>query len=196
MRVGHSALLLAVTLVAASCAAAPTPTNTEPAVEPAVSTVAPQPVPDTSGVMPRFTNDIWPAVSAYNGNPQQNGNEDRAYLKIIVPGMPFEAWRDLRQAVQSLGIVREGDQTQSGIYRDGNGLRLADTALTSLNEGAATLTICYTYTAVTQRTINDQSQAPAASEATIGLVKDNGTWYLYSITNDHVVQGCPASPKV
>ncbi|OHU30937.1 hypothetical protein BKG76_04325 [Mycobacteroides franklinii] len=164
--------------------------------EPTLTPVATTTVTDTLGVIPRFTNDIWPAINVYNGAPGQNSPGDRQFIKIKAKDIGQDASRRLEEAARKLGVVQEGGQVQPHIMRDGQGLRLADVALSALNSPSAVLQVCYTYTADTRRTIKDPPDLkPFSSEATVELRKTDN-WYLYAITNDHVVQGCPASPKV
>ncbi|WP_237082083.1 hypothetical protein [Mycobacteroides abscessus] len=152
-------------------------------------------VPDTNGVIPRFNNDIWPAVVACNGACDQGGARHAKFMKIVVPDLDAGHYGSLRDAVQKLGTVQEADQSHGGIYRDDE-LRLTDTSLTALNPPSAVLQVCYSFTARSNPAGSQQPKLePTTSEATVELRKTDN-WYLYSITNDHVVQGCPASPKV
>lgn len=151
-------------------------------------------VPDTNGVIPRFTNDIWPAIVACNGACDQGGARHAKFMKIVVPELDAGHYGQLRDAVHELGTVQEAGESRGRIYRDDD-LHLSDTAQTALNPPSALLHVCYTYTADTRRTLKDPPNLkPFASEATVELRKTDN-WYLYSITNDHVVPGCSASPK-
>lgn len=151
-------------------------------------------VPDTNGVIPRFTNDIWPAIVACNGACDQGGARHAKFMKIVVPELDADHYGQLRDAVHELGTVQEAGESRGRIYRDDD-LHLSDTALTALNPPSALLHVCYTYTADTRRTLKDPPNLkPFASEATVELRKTDN-WYLYSITDDHVVPECPASPK-
>ncbi|MBE5408032.1 Uncharacterised protein [Mycobacteroides abscessus subsp. abscessus] len=151
-------------------------------------------VPDTNGVIPRFTNDIWPAIVACNGACDQGGARHAKFMKIVVPELDAGHYGQLRDAVHELGTVQEAGESRGRIYRDDD-LHLSDTALTALNPPSALLHVCYTYTADTRRTLKDPPNLkPFASEATVELRKTDN-WYLYSITDDHVVPECPASPK-
>lgn len=186
---------LSLPLVAlAGCTTAPSSPQSDVEPSPVASTATN--VPDTNGVVPRFTNDIWPAVVACNGACDQGGARYSKFMKIVVPDLDADHYGRLRDAVRELGTVQEADESQGRIYRDDD-LRLADTAVTALNPPSAVLQVCYTYAADTRRTIKDPPDLkPYASEATFELRKTDN-WYLYAITNDHVVQGCPAaSPKV
>lgn len=78
-------------------------------------------VVDSQGVVPRFTNEIWPAINAYNSDTPQGSPGYQQYIKVISPGMDTETWTRLRSAVQGLGTVREADQTRSSIVRDERG---------------------------------------------------------------------------
>ncbi len=154
-------------------------------------------VADTQGVISRFTNDIWPAINAYNFEPWQVSPGTQQFNKIIYrgPDMDVDQHSKLRAAAEKLGTVQEGNQTQPHITHDSQGLHLADTALTALDSPKATLQVCYTFTADTRQTINDAPNIkPFDSEATIELRKTD-SWYLYAITDDHVVQGCSGSQK-
>ncbi|AMU63820.1 hypothetical protein P5V63_21565 [Mycobacteroides abscessus subsp. abscessus] len=115
-------------------------------------------------------------------------------MAIVDPQLDGAARNALFEDVRSLGTVgrnKETDEVES--YPTGP-LNLAATSATALNASTATLVICYTYTSVTQRTVNDpQVQAPAASEATFELAQVNNVWYLHSVTNDHVVPDCQSS---
>lgn len=178
--------LLFVAMVA-GCTATNAP-DTTPAVS--TSTIS---TPDTDGVVARFTKDIWPAVEGYRA-PGQGSPNYRRYVAIVDPQLDGTARNALFEDVRSLGTVgrnKETDEVES--YPTGP-LNLAVTSATALNAPTATLVICYTYTSVTQRTINDpQIQASAASEATFELAQDKNVWYLHAITNDHVVPDCQSS---
>lgn len=161
--------------------------------EPTLTPVATTTVTDDLGVIPRFTNDVWPAINVYNGAPGQNSPGDRQFIKIEAKGMGQDAYRRLEDAVRKLGVVQEGDQVQPHVMRDGQGLHLADVALSALNSPQAILQVCYTYTADTRYSISDAPDLkPFASEATVELRKTDN-WYLYAISNDHVVPGCSSS---
>lgn len=171
----------------AGCTATNAPEATPAASTSTIST------PDTDGVVTRLTKDIWPAVEGYRA-PGQGSPSYRRYVAIVDPQLDGAARNALFEDVRSLGTVgrnKETDEVES--YPTGP-LNLAATSATALNASTATLVICYTYTSVTQRTVNDpQVQAPAASEATFELAQVNNVWYLHSVTNDHVVPDCQSS---
>lgn len=195
MRQRLCALVAVAALLAAGCQP---PSRTSEPTPVATTTVA-----DTQGVIPRFTNDIWPAINAYNSDVSQGSPGYQQWTGIIAE-LDADQYGQLRGATQKLGTVREADQTHSSIHQNGEGLFLADTSLAALDSAKATLQICYTYTASTRRTINDpRIETPAASEATVELrkkydpeLRKKVDWYLSAITDDHVVPGCSASSKV
>lgn len=182
------AILLATSFVAACQTHSQT---TEPTLTPVATTT----VTDSQGVIPRFTNDIWPAMEGYRA-PGQGSPADRRFVAILDKEMSADKVTAVSDASQRLGVVQEADQTHPLVMRDGQGLHLADVALSALDSPKAIIQICYTYTADTRYSITDPpAPKPFASEATVELRKTDN-WYLYSITNDHVVPGCPTSPKV
>ncbi|MBN7353347.1 hypothetical protein D2E46_21335 [Mycobacteroides abscessus] len=131
---------------------------------------------------------------ACNGACDQGGARYVKFMKIVVPDLDADQYGRLRDAVHELGTVQKADESQGRIYRDDD-LHLSDTALTALNPPSAVLRVCYTYTADTRRRLKDSpNPKPFASEATVELRKTDN-WYLHSITNDHVVPGCPTSSK-
>lgn len=175
--------LLFVAMVA-GCTATNAPETTPAASTSTIST------PDADGVVTRFTKDIWPAVEGYRA-PGQGSPNYRRYVAIVDPRLDGAAWNTLFEDVRSLGTVGRNKETDEAESYPTGPLNLAATSSTALNASTATLVICYTYTSVTQRTINDpQVQAPAASEATFDLAQENNVWYLHAITNDHVVPSC------
>lgn len=169
-----------------------------PSAEP--STVATTTVADTQGVLSRFTTEIWPLVSASNEAPPDQLSQNPVGLsRVIYRNVPMEVRAHLEESIQHLGTVwRNKDNKLEGeISWSASPLTLVDTPLTALDSSKATLQICYTYVSASYgATINDPLiKNPAASEATVELRKTDN-WYLYSITDDHVVPGCSASPKV
>lgn len=180
------ASLLFVAMVA-GCTATNAPETTPAASTSTIST------PDTDGVVTRFTKDIWPAVEGYRA-PGQGSPSYRRYVTIVDPQLEGTAWNALFEDVRSLGTVGRNKETDEAESYPTGPLNLAATSATALDASTATLVICYTYTSVTQRTVNDpQVQAPAASEATFELAQVNNVWYLHSVTNDHVVPDCQSS---
>jgi hypothetical protein len=156
-------------------------------------------VSDTDGVVARFTNDIWPAINAYNGVvAAQGGRADRQFHAIIDPSLrsaddvdTLTAYASLRDAVQGLGQASRDSVMSGNPFRDPRvGLRLGSAVLTALNPPVATLKVCYTYSLIDHD--HAMPPQPAASEITVKLHKTDA-WYLHSITNNHVVPSCPAS---
>ena len=72
-------------------------------------------------------------------------------------------------------------------------MRVVSADVTASTDATAELKICYTYTHSWYILADETQSAPASSEATVQLTKVNKTWYLRSITNDHVVPGCQSS---
>jgi hypothetical protein len=187
------AVLMAATFILVGCHSSHPPAGASPAPRPA----DPPPVADTEGVIPRFTQDIWPAVEDYNAGPGQGnpGGVNPAYTRyvaVVDKGLDAEGWNRLSAAVRHLGTVQEMDETHGDIGIDASGLHLAGTRLVVETPDNARLNICYTYTAESyqgQRPVHP----PTASEATVALHKTDNNWYLRSITNDHVVPRCPAA---
>jgi hypothetical protein len=159
-----------------------------------VSTAAPGPGTDASRqeVLQRFTNDIWPAVVAYNGEgPSQGGPGNKRWAAITDQGINPDAWNALRDTVHHLGVVSDGDNTHGPVTAS-DALRAVDTHMSALDPPNATLQVCYTYTAVSYPSDAAHPQySPAASEADFHLHKTDN-WYLNAITNDRVVPGCQA----
>jgi hypothetical protein len=188
------AVVVAATLVAAGCQSHTGPAKSGTSVSAVVSTAAPGPGTDAARqeVLQRFTNDIWPAVVAYSGEgPSQGGPGYKQWVAITDQSMNADAWDALRDAVQHLGVVRDGDDTHGPVGAS-DPLHAADSRVTALNPQDATVQVCYTYTAVSFPSDAAHPQyAPAASEADFHLHKTDN-WYLDAITNDHVVPGCQA----
>lgn len=188
----------AVALLIAGCQshAKPTPATTHVApILTSALTPAPRDTAERQEVIRRFTQDIWPAVTAYNRSPDQGnpGGPNLAYeqyLTIIDKSLTEGAWDRLRDAVQHLGVVRDFDDPQGGSARTG-GLRLDDVRVTALNPPTVTLQACYTFTALSYQG-RQPIRTPTAMESTFDLRKTDN-WYLHSITNDHVVPVCPSS---
>jgi hypothetical protein len=137
-------------------------------------------------IINRLTHDIWPAVSLYNGDPAQRS---LGQLSAIT-----DPTVSLADAVQKLGQQGQYDpQTKTIHYNDG--LTVAHAEVQEVQGNTATLDVCYTYTHYWYVNVEDTQHAPGASDATVQLVDVNNTWYLHSITNDHVVPNCQ-TPKV
>ena len=142
-------------------------------------------VSDTDDIIARFTDDIWPAINNYNRHPGQ-GNYPKVataysqFWDILDKELTTDEWKQATAAASNLAGVN-GD--------DINAIRLSDllpaqVRVTALNPPDATLRVCYTYT------VDEKHPHPAASEVTVGLALVDNTWYLHSVTDDHVVPGC------
>ncbi|WP_046317082.1 hypothetical protein [Mycobacterium sp. UM_Kg1] len=132
-------------------------------------------------------------MSLYNLQPSQSSPGAEQFRAVIDPslrsGDTGAAYTDLRSAARQLGRQGEHDpQTRTTLGNDG--MSVADAEVQSVHNDVATLNVCYTYTHWWYENIVDTQRAPGASEATVGLVNVDNTWYLHSITNDHVVRGC------
>lgn len=174
--------LLAVGL-SAGCGPA-TSTQSTVSASPIASTSAA--APDNDGVIARFTNDIWPAVEGYRW-PGQGSPAYKRFVSIVAPdrfSAAHEAAVRLGKVYNSEGYPVSGPDAE-------HGLKLVDTALTSLESSIAVISTCYTYPSFKS---GDTTGTPSASEATFELRKTD-TWYLWDITNDHVVSGCSASDR-
>ncbi|ULP48035.1 hypothetical protein [Mycolicibacter virginiensis] len=138
----------------------------------------------------RFTTVIWPAIAAYNENRNQGAPPSQQYHAVVDPtDSSATAYGPLRDAVWGLG--RAGEYESATQTTHGNdGLTLGHVDVQSVQGDTATLNVCYTYTHWWYVNIADTQRATAASEATVGLVNVDHTWYLHSITDDHVVPGC------
>ncbi|ULP45912.1 hypothetical protein [Mycolicibacter virginiensis] len=146
-------------------------------------------------IINRLTNDIWPAVSLYNLQPSQSSPGAEQFRAVIDPnlrsGDTGAAYTDLRSAARQLG--RQGEYDPQARTTHGNdGMTVAHAQVQSAHDHAAVLNVCYTYTHWWYENIADTQRAPGASEATLGLVNVDNTWYLHSISDDHVVPGCGA----
>lgn len=186
----YLAPLLAFGLTACTTTTA-TPTADEPAQSAEPSGLQTSTIPDTDGVLQRFTKDIWPAMEEYRF-PGQGGPQYARYLQIVDKDLPAERWNALHAADESLGVVWHDRQKRETFNFPVGDLHLADVSLTSLHPPAATLVICFTFDALRSE-MTGQTREAAASEATIELRKTD-TWYLHAITDDHRVPGCGA-PK-
>jgi len=154
------------------------------------------PTVDNQQIVNRLTNDIWPAVSAYNLQPTQVSSGAKQFQAIMDPGLRSAdagaAYDALREAAKKLGRQAEYDP-QTKTTHSNDGLTIAHADVQSVQNDTATLNVCYTYTHSWYVNISDTQHAPGASEATVELVDVNDTWYLHGITDDHVVPGCGAS---
>lgn len=160
---------------------------------PADSTTTSQPVsvsPEASNeVLARFKQEIWPAIDAYNQNPFQGSPEAGRLSAVIDKGLAATEWSRVRDGVQRLGHLGPASAAEGQLTLVGTSVA----AITQSNTPTATLEVCYTYTLATDS--NDPpstKRESAASEATVELRKTDN-WYLYGITNDHVVPGCSSS---
>ena len=144
---------------------------------------------DQQPIIARFNDDIWPAMAAYNENHSQGGKASQVFTTIMAPGENGDQYLRLREAAQALGRNAEYDQsTQTTHYNDG--LSLAHAEVKAARANTAALSVCYTYTHSWYVNIADTQHAPGASEVSVGLVNVDNTWYLHSMTDDHVVRGC------
>lgn len=149
----------------------------------------PPPAPNQQ-IVNRLTDDIWPAVSLYNLQPSQSSLGAEQFNAVIDPhlrsGEPGAAYTDLRTAARQLG--RQGEHDPQARTTHGNdGMTVAHAEVQSVHNATATLNVCYTYTHSWYEDIADTQRAPGASETTVRLVNVDNTWYLQSITNDHLV---------
>lgn len=176
------ALALAVPLVSVlACSSPGKPAKAEPTVD------------NQQQIVSRLTNDIWPAVSAYNLQPTQVSAGAKQFRAIMDPGLQSatagNAYDALRDAVQKLGQQGQYDSATQTTHSN-DGLAVARADVQSVQDNAATLSVCYTYDHSWYVNIQNTQYAPGASEATVQLVNANNTWYLHGITNDHVVPSC------
>lgn len=155
-----------------------------------------EPTVNNEQIINRLTRDIWPAVSAYNGAPTQASAGAKQFHTIIDPSLKSadaeSAYNALRDTAQKLGRQGEYD-AQDQTSHSNDGLVLSHADVQSVQDNIATLKVCYTYNHTWYHEIQDTQHEPGASEATVQLVNVNNAWYLHSITNDHVVAGCPSS---
>jgi hypothetical protein len=143
-------------------------------------------------IIDRYTHDIWPVMSAYNADHAQAGNAAKQFFAVVDPNLVGDQFGTLRSAAQSMGRQGEYDaQDQTTHYNDG--LTLGTVNVQSVNDGAAALNVCYTYTHFWYVNADNTNHAPAASQITVQLANLNNNWYLHGITNDHVVPSCGAS---
>lgn len=180
-------LLVASVLIGCAPADAFKSTSTSPAASTSITEV-----PDTDGVVVRFTNDIWPAINDFNAASLIGSPQDAKLAKVI--DAEYEVRSKLWSTVPKLGTLRENGADSMGAYRDNAGLSLARASLISLSPSSAVLDVCYTYTADTfpDNDVKHPVPQPAASEVTVELNRTNN-WYLRAISNDHVVPSCPSS---
>lgn len=140
---------------------------------------------DTDGIIARFTDDIWPAINDYNRHPGQ-GNYPKVepvysqFRDILDQGLSTDERKQVAAAVSDLAGVN-GDDFDAIRLSD---LLPAQVQVTALNPADATLRVCYTYT------VDEKHTRPAASEVMVGLAFVDNTWYLHSVTDDHVVPSC------
>lgn len=154
--------------------------------EPAKAT----PTVNNQQIINRLTHDIWPAVSAYNGQPTQGSAGAQQFHAIVDPNTGGAG--NLRDVVQKLGQQGQYDpQTRTTHMNDG--LTVAHAEVQATQGDTATLDVCYTYTHSWYVNIENTQHGPGASQATVQLVNVNNTWYLNDITDDHVVPSCPTN---
>jgi len=175
-------------MLSSGCHSAPAPSATP--VSPASTTIAR--VQDPGHALLRFTNDIWPAVMAYKGAPDQGSDGYRRYIPIIEQ-LDATEYRNLSTAVQHLGVLQGPDGPDDEIRSDHNGLTLANAHVTAETSDTAAILACYTFVA-TELRLDDKlpTKTPAASEATFELHKTR-EWQLHAITNNHVVPDCTST---
>ncbi|MUL75720.1 hypothetical protein [Mycolicibacterium sp. CBMA 226] len=178
------ALAVAVPLVSVlACSSPGKPAKAEPTVD------------NQQQIVSRLTNDIWPAVSAYNLQPTQASPGAKQFRAILDPSLQSatagDAYNALRDAAQKLGQQGQYDPATQTTHSN-DGLAVAHADVQSVQDDAATLNVCYTYDHSWYVNIQNTQHAPGSSEATVQLVKANNTWYLHSIANDHVVPNCGA----
>jgi hypothetical protein len=179
------ALALTIPLVTALACSSPSgPSKADPAV-------------NQQQIISRLTNDIWPAVSAYNLQPTQVSSGANQFNTIIDPSLrsadaDADAYGKLRDAAKKLGQQGQYDpQTQTTNSNDG--MTVAHANVQSVHDNTATLNVCYTYNHSWYVDIQNTQHAPGASEATVELVNVNNVWYLHGINGDHVVPNCGGS---
>lgn len=178
------ALALAIPLVSVlACSSPGEPAKAEPTV-------------NNQQIITRLTDDIWPAVSAYNLQPTQASAGAKQFHAIIDPALQTadagDAFDALRTAVQKLGQQGQYDSATQTTHSN-EGLTVAHADVQSVQNNTATVDVCYTYNHSWYVNIQNSQHAPGASEATAQLINTNGTWYLHSITNDHVIPSCGAA---
>ena len=152
-----------------------------------------EPPVNTQQILARYTQEIWPAISAYNADHSQGGPAYTALGAVIDPAVTDPAGPNdlgpLLAAARSLGQQGTYDPTTKTSHSN-DGLHLADVAVGAVSGTSATLQVCYTYTHFWYVNVANTEQAPAASAATVELASRDNTWYLHAITGDHVVPGC------
>jgi len=157
----------------------------------AVSTTLPSTPPpgETALIVERFTTAIWPAVVDYHFHRAQNGPAELTFLTIRDRGLDRAGWGALRDAVQNIGEITPDSPTQNSAGVEG--LHLVVANVSDADATAATVSACYTFTALTYTMESgfDPVRTPAAAQADFGLTHTD-TWYLHSITNQHAVPGC------
>lgn len=192
----HSlAALAALTALTACQAPGPTPASRhrDTGVRPVSTTLPADPTTasgaDTTAITDRFAATIWPATVAYHYHPAQNGPEQLQWKPTIDPAITLADYTALRQAVQDLGVTAPdtAEQVSAGVAD----LQLATTRVGAATATDATVTACYTYTALryTMESGYDPVRTPSAASADFALVYDD-TWKLRAITDQHAVPGC------
>ena len=108
-----------------------------------------EPIVNNQQIIARLTNDIWPAVSAYNLQPTQASPGAKQFHAIIDPNLQSasagDAYDALRSAVQKLGQQDEYDP-QDQTTHSNDGMAIAHADVQSVQDNTATLNVCYTYT--------------------------------------------------
>lgn len=170
--------LLAHALVACSTAQ---PIETTP-----VASTSETMVTNHNALITRFRGEIWPAVNTYNHHADQSSGN-----KLLRVTDPNGASAELHSTIEGLGQSGYDEQSQTTHYNDE--MRVASVDVTASTDKTAELKVCYTYTHYWYILADETQSAPASSEATVQLANVGNTWYLRSITNDHVVPDCQSS---
>jgi hypothetical protein len=148
---------------------------------------AAQPAVSQQQIVDRFTADIWPAMVGYGTAPDQGSPASVALDNVIDPGLDPGARTSLLDAVLDLNIVQVADTTHDQISTEN--VQLGSASVNTETVTGASLDVCYTYTALAYGTSSQPQRSPGASHMTVTLNKTD-TWFLHSITNDHVTPSC------
>jgi len=193
-RLSAAALCAVLVLTACGAPARPGGHSSDSVVQPVSTTLPAIPSPattvsaETSVIVDRFSTVVWPAVVDYHNHPAQNGPAQLQWAAVIDRELDTAAWSALRDAVANLGMPGQGDDDHvpGGV----ESLQLASAAAASAPAGA-TVTACYTFTALTYTVESgtEPARTPAAAVADFSLTRTD-TWYLHAITNQHSVPGC------
>jgi hypothetical protein len=144
-------------------------------------------------ILDRFTRDIWPAVAAFNADPEPIHKPYAALATLMADNSIGPSIRLYNEA-GDLGYPPENDRGGAETMAGNDGLHLHAVDVQKIQGDTADLNVCYTYThywSVRRNgTLGDSQHAPGTSAATFGLYSRGGTWTLHSIINDHVVANC------